>query len=130
LIAITKDVALGHAVRAERERRVLTGTAAREAAAKYFVKAPSILDRIMVDEQSNPKHKIEAIRELRQTAIVDNTDRPAEANRFIITIDLTAGGGGVETYDKPIKPIKTDVSNEDGPDNLIPLEGKPNDDQW
>lgn len=39
-IAITKDVELGHAIRAERERRVLNGVAAREAAAKHFVKAP------------------------------------------------------------------------------------------
>ena len=35
---ITKDMALGRAVRAERERRMLDGTAARESAASYFVK--------------------------------------------------------------------------------------------
>ena len=125
---ITKDMALGRAIRAERERRVFAGTAAREAAAKYFVRAPSILDQIMADEQSNPKHKIEAIRELRQTAIVDNADRPAQTERFIIRIDLTAGGGDVETYDKT---INIDVTNGDSPNNVIPLEGKPDvDGQW
>ena len=52
-IAITKDVELGHAIRAERERRVLNGVAAREAAAKHFVKAPGILDQIMTDANAS-----------------------------------------------------------------------------
>ena len=42
---ITKDMALGRAVRAERERRMLNGTAARKSACRHFVKAPGILDR-------------------------------------------------------------------------------------
>jgi hypothetical protein len=121
---ITKDVALGRAIRAERERRVHNGAAVREAAAKHFVKAPGILDGIMSDAYSNPRHKIEAIRELRQTAIGDNTDRPAEADRFIITINL--GEGHVETYNKSIEINPTDG---DGPNNLIPLKGKPDGDE-
>jgi hypothetical protein len=124
--SITKDVALGHAIRAERDRRVLNGAAAREAACKHFVKAPGILDQIMMDAHSNPRHKIEAIKELRQTAVGNSEDRPTETERFIIKIDLTAGGGGVETYNKP---IKIDVSDEDGPNNLIPLEGKSDDNE-
>ena len=59
---ITKDMALGRAVRAERERRMLDGTAARESAARYFVKGPTILDQIITDSKSNPRHKIDAIR--------------------------------------------------------------------
>jgi hypothetical protein len=121
---ITKDVALGRAIRAERERRVHNGAAVREAAAKHFLKAPGILDGIMSDAYSNPRHKIEAIRELRQTAIGDNTDRPAEADRFIITINL--GEGHVETYNKSIEINPTDG---DGPNNLIPLKGKPDGDE-
>jgi hypothetical protein len=123
---ITKDVALGRAIRAERERRVHNGAAVREAAAKHFVKAPGILDGIMSDAYSNPRHKIEAIRELRQTAIGDNTERPTEGDRFTIKIDLTAGGGDVTTYNKS---IKIDASDGDGPNNLIPLEGKPDVDE-
>jgi hypothetical protein len=123
-IAITKSAELGHAIRAERERRVRSGVAAQEAAAKYFSKAPSILDRIMTDESSNPRHRIEAIKELRQTAIVDNADRPTESN-FIIKIDLSAGGGPVEIYDKS---LKIDASDGDGQNNL--LEGKPDADNW
>ena len=37
---ITKDMALGRAVQAERERRMLNGIAARESAARYFVEGP------------------------------------------------------------------------------------------
>ena len=113
---ITKDAALGRAVRAERERRVFTGIAARESAARHFVKAPTILDQIMTGEQTNARHKIEAIKELRATAAIANPDRPMQTDRFIIRIDLTAGGGDVEVFDKA---IKIDVS-----DGMIALEGK------
>jgi hypothetical protein len=120
---ITKDNALMKAIQAERERRVLSGTAVREAAARHLVKGPGILDQIMTDTQSNTKNKIEAFKELRATAAAGSgAERSADTERFIIRIDLTAGGGGVETYDKEIKPIKIDVS---AGDNLIALEGKP-----
>jgi hypothetical protein len=125
---ITKDMALGRAVRAERERRMLDGSAAREAACRHFVKAPGILDGIMTDAQSNPRHKIEAIKELRATAAIGSADRPRETERFIIRIDLTAGGGDVETWEKT---INIDTTNGDSPDNVIPSEGKPDvDGQW
>ena len=58
----------------------------------------------MTDAGANPRHKIEAINELRQTAIRENTERLPESERFIIKIDLSAGGGPIEVYDKPIKP--------------------------
>jgi hypothetical protein len=125
-INITKDAALGRAIRAERERRMLNGTAAREAACRHFVKAPGILDQIMTDAQSNPRHKIEAIKELRQTAISNSPESLPESERFIITINL--GEGHVEHYDKPIKPIEIEADG-DGPNNLIPLGGKPNGDE-
>jgi hypothetical protein len=124
--SITKDVVLGRAIRVERERRVHNGTAAREAACKHFVKAPGILDGIMTDAHSNPRHKIEAIKELRQTAIGNSADRPVESDMFVIKIDLTAGGGDIETYSKA---IKMDAKAGDGPNNLIPLEGKSDDNE-
>jgi hypothetical protein len=105
---ITKDMALGRAVRAERERRMLNGTAAREAACRHFVKAPGILDQIMTDAQSNPRHKIEAIKELRATAAIGSADRLRETEQFVIRIDLTAGGGDV--YEKT---IDIDATNEE-----------------
>ena len=120
---ITKDMALGRAVRAERERRMLDGTAARESAARYFVKGPTILDQIATDSNSNARHKIDALRELRATAAVGSGDRPRETERFVIRIDLTAGGGGVDTYDRTID-IKV---NGDGP---ISPEGQPDGNEW
>jgi hypothetical protein len=120
---ITKDMALGRAVRAERERRMLDGTAARESAARYFVKGPTILDQIATDSNSNARHKIDALRELRATAAVVSGDRPRETERFVIRIDLTAGGGEVETYDRTID-IKV---NGDGP---ISPEGQPDGNEW
>jgi hypothetical protein len=97
---IAKDTALAWAIRAERDRRVLNGTAAREAASRHFVKAPTILDKIMTDEQANARHRIEAIRELRQTAIPENQNAPSQNDRFIITINL--GADCVEHYNKSI----------------------------
>ena len=99
--AIIKDKALGHAIRAERERRVRTGTAVREAAAKHLVKGPGILDSIMSGPDSHPKHKIEAYKELRQTASIgDSAEGRQESDRFIITINL--GADVVEHYNKSI----------------------------
>jgi len=115
--AIIKDKALGHAIRAERERRVRSGTAVREAAAKHLVKGPGILDQIMTGADSHPKHKIEAFKELRHTAIgSDSTDKLPESEKFIITINL--GEGHIEHYDKPRKP-----------DNPITLENKTDGDE-
>jgi hypothetical protein len=111
---ITKDMALGRAVRAEGERRMLNGTAARESAARHFVRAPTVLARIMDSEASNPRHVIEAAKEIRATAAGGGgADRPAGTEMFIIKIDLTAGGGGVETYEKT---ISIDAPSEGKPD--------------
>jgi hypothetical protein len=102
-----KDKTLVQAVRAERDRRVLSGIAAREAASRHFVKAPAILEQIMTGQYSNPRHKIEAIKELRQTASGgDSHEGLPENERFIICIDLTAGGGPIESYDKPLAPMQ------------------------
>jgi hypothetical protein len=98
--AIMKDKALGNAVRAERERRVRTGQAVKEAAAKHLVKGPGILDEIMSGENSHPKHKIEAYKELRNTASVGADAEGRSGDRFIITINL---GADTETYNKSIE---------------------------
>ena len=88
---IVKDTALGRAIRAERDRRVRTGIAARESAAKHFVKAPGILDQIMTDAQSNARHKIDAIRELRATA-AGSSGLASQGEKFSIIINLSADG--------------------------------------
>lgn len=82
----------------------------------------------MTDASSNPRHKIEAIRELRQTAIGDSADRPVESEKFVIHIDLTAGGGDVEHYEKEIQITATDGDG-NAPDKPTLLEGKPDGDE-
>jgi hypothetical protein len=84
--------ALVLAVRAEHERRIRNGTAAQEAAAKQFATAPTILGDIMRNEDASPRHRIEAARELRQTAIGTGSEntRSDSAERFTITINLGA----------------------------------------
>ena len=123
---ITKNTALGHAVRAERERRVKDGTAVREMSAKHLVKGPGILDSIMVNPQANNRHRIEAFRDLRQAA-GGGTDKLPESARFIISIDLTAGGGTVEHFDVPRKPVA--APDADDADNPIPWQGKTDGDE-
>ena len=86
--SITKDLALGRAVRAERERRVLDGTAARESAAKHFVRTPAILAGIMENQLSNPRHVIEAAREIRAVAATaGGGDNPMQSEKFSIVIN-------------------------------------------
>ena len=122
---------LARAIRAEREHRVRSGIAAKEAAAKHFVKMPTILAGIAENASSNPRHIIEAAKEIRTVASGgDNTNRPADSDRFIIQIDLTGDSGisHVETYNKA---IKADPTDGDGPNNLIQLEAKSDvDNQW
>jgi hypothetical protein len=106
LRTLAANKTFARAVQAERNRRVRTGLAARESASGYFIKAPKVLDSIMMDEQANARHRIEAVRELRQTAIGSgDAERPMDTERFVIRIDLTAGGGEVHHYDfdKPTK---------------------------
>jgi hypothetical protein len=81
----------------ERTRRVRNGTAARELASGYFVKAPGQLNRIMMDEKANPRHVIESVRELRMTAIPENQNTPANSERFSIVINI---GDEKLTFDK------------------------------
>src|SRR5262249_19699362 len=109
---IIKNKKLGHAIRAERERRVRSGLAVREAAARHLVKGVGIVDQIMTAADTHPKHKLDAFKEMRATAAIGgDTERLPETN-FVITINLTGDSGveHIEHYDKPLKP--------DGPSTL------------
>lgn len=57
LRGIAKNPAVGKAIRAERELRLRSGRAARELAAKAFVRAPAVLDTIMSSADSNQKSR-------------------------------------------------------------------------
>ena len=110
---IAKDQAVGKAIRAERELRLRSGRAARELAAKAFVRAPAVLDGIMSDASSNPRHKIEAIKELRATANLGNEGHAAAAGeKFMIVINL--GADSVERFEFDHTPKKAvDLEQED-----------------
>lgn len=98
------------AVRAERERRIIIGDAAREAAQRHFAKAPTVLGDILIDEQVSPRHRIEAARELRQVAGNGPDTGPRPEGKFVITINL---GDEKLVFEKDIAPCKS-VPTDDG----------------
>jgi hypothetical protein len=65
---LADNAAVIHAARAERKRRSLSGEAGAELARHYYVRAPGVLNAIMLDEQMPARHRIEAAKELRQGA--------------------------------------------------------------
>ena len=90
--------------------------AARELAAKFFVKGPAILDQI-ASSAANDRHKIDALRELRTTAHGSSDgDGPASKGElFSIVINL---GSDVsdrieKVFDKPRAPVLEDDGNGD-----------------
>jgi hypothetical protein len=83
--------ALVRAVREEHQRRIKNGSAAQELAAKEFATAPATLGAILRDPDSNPRHKIEAHRELRATASGSGPESTSnDSSNFTITINLGA----------------------------------------
>jgi hypothetical protein len=99
--SLANNAAFLSAVWAEHERRLLSGETATEAAQRYFAKAPGVLNRIMTDEQTPPRHRIEAARELRQAAAGGPEIEAAPKKKFTITINL---GAVKEVYEKTIDP--------------------------
>jgi hypothetical protein len=91
------------AVREERERRIASGDAAREAAQRHYAKAPTVLGDILTDNLVSPRHRIEAAKELRQVAGNGSDAKPGTGEKFIITINL----GADETlhYEKLVAPL-------------------------
>lgn len=112
---IAENKALADAIRDEGRRRVRSGQRAKEAAAGFFVKAPTVLDSIMSDERASPRHRIEAAREIRQVAIGSGDESTAEATeRFTITINLGAD----------VEPFKLDVDPKDIRHNTKQIDGE------
>jgi hypothetical protein len=83
---LSENAPLVDAVRAERDRRVRNGDAAREAAQRHFAKAPAVLNEILNDELASPRHRIEAAKELRAAAGAANLAKDEE--KVTIIIDL------------------------------------------
>jgi hypothetical protein len=85
---IIKNKPLRLAINAECERKTFNGDASREAAAKQFTKAPEVLGGILEDQKANPRHRIEAAKELRATANTGTEKTGDTAERVIVTINL------------------------------------------
>jgi hypothetical protein len=98
-------------VRAERDRRITNGDAAREGAQRHFAIAPTVLGEILRDELVSPRHRIEAAKELRQVAGNGPESQPTPGDKFIITIDL--GGDDKLVYEKKTA-IRTPSTFDDG----------------
>ena len=109
---------LQQAIARAKERRIRSGEAAREKAQHLFVTAPGVLSTILHDSAASPRHRIEAARELRQTAAAGAEGATSTAERFSIRIDLTAGGNkeDVIVIDAPTKKVGPDVDLEPGND--------------
>jgi hypothetical protein len=90
-------------VQQEKERRIASGSATREKAQHLFFTTPDVLDDIIHDERQSSRHRVDAIRELRAVAMNESKEStPTRGDRFIIKIDLTAGGGEVLEFDKAL----------------------------
>jgi hypothetical protein len=100
------------AVRAERDRRITSGEATREAAQWHFAKAPDVLGGILTDEQVSPRHRIEAAKELRQAAGNNPDDMARPTGKFIINIDL--GADEKLVYETKIAPRGLSIADRDG----------------
>ena len=109
---IAQNKAVRLAVNAEHERRIRSGVAAQESAAKLFSEAPEVLGTILRDQHASPRHRIEAARELRATANTgaERTGNTSDSDRFIITINL--GSDEKLKINKRIAPLTPDEAKE------------------
>jgi hypothetical protein len=110
---------LQRAVGRQKELRIRNGEAAREKAAHLFVEAPNVLGDIIKDNTASPRHRVDAIRELRAcTGIGAEASTPAnDRERFVITLNF--GQGHVLHKEIELKPI-TPAREEEEP----PLDGR------
>jgi len=107
---IARKQAVRLAVNAEHERRTFNGDAAREAAAKFFTKAPEVLDTILQDQRASPRHRIEAARELRATANTGAEKAGNTSGMFSIVINL--GADETLKINKRIAPLTPEEAKE------------------
>ena len=86
-VQLAENMPLLLAIKAERERPIRSGEAAREAAQRAFANAPSVLSEILHNQLVSPRARIEAARELRHVA-ANGPETSAAAEKFVINIDL------------------------------------------
>jgi hypothetical protein len=94
-------------------RRVRDGSAKREKSQQLITKAPGILDSIATDSNASPRHRVDAIKTLDSFCANGPGDTAQARTRFVIRIDLTAGGGDTLTFDKSVTINADDVDPND-----------------
>jgi len=98
------------AVEKARVQRIRSGACKRERAQQLIAeKGASTLDRILSDERSNPRHKIDAVKALDDLAGFAPQRPAAEEDRVVIRIDLSAdtkNPADVLTFEAVARPNK------------------------
>jgi hypothetical protein len=100
---LSENAPLQRAIAAAKVRRIHDGSASREKAQHKFLTAPDVLDAIIHDPGSGPRHKVDAIRELRACAAAESEAAKAvERERFIININFGTNKI-VKEFESPLK---------------------------
>src|SRR6516165_3929755 len=86
--ALADHEELQRAVGAQKEHRIRSGEAAREKAAALFVEAPAVLGEIIKDNATSPRHRVDAIRELR--ACASGAEDTTRKKRDLFTTSLNS----------------------------------------
>jgi hypothetical protein len=110
--ALADHEELQRAVGAQKERRIRSGEAAREKAAALFVEAPAILGDIFKDNSASPRHRVDAIRELRACASGTEDVTKADKEKFVIRINFGTQKVHREIDLQPIKPEQESLAIE------------------
>lgn len=121
------DDALIEKVELEKVRRIRDGSSKREKAQLLVVQAPDIAAKIMMDDQANNRHRLDAAQTLDRLAATTPESTPA-GDRFQIVINLGADSDGrpiVEKFDKSIS-----ISADDAPPAAITAAKPKDDEQW
>jgi hypothetical protein len=100
---LSENAPLLEAIKAERERRIRNGEAAREAAKLHYADTPSVLSEILHNVAISPRHRIEAAKELRQVACSAPEDSTSAGAKFVISINLGADHRLVKDFDLPAR---------------------------
>jgi len=115
-------------IQAEKIRRIRSGQTAKEKAQLHVTKSPDILDAIMSDNSTPPRHRIESAKELRALAAI-GPEATSTEERFSIVINLGEDHKLIK-IDKPIRPgvIDDDEVIESAPQELLAIASKREDD--
>jgi len=98
-------------VELERVRRIRNGAFKRERAQQLITKGPDVLDKILSDERSNPRHKIDAVKVLDDLA---GFAPQAAAEQEMVQVTINLGGGAVYRYGGSVKPVSGNDGWRDG----------------